>query len=265
MAARAPKKVVILCGGKGTRLKEETEQRPKPMLEIGGRPILWHIMKSYSHHGFHDFVLALGYKGEHIKNYFLNYDVVAHDLTVRLGPKGGVDVHRRRDSDPWTITLVDTGADAMTGARVKRVEKYLEGEPFHLTYGDGVSDVDLQALAKFHQKHGRVGTVTGVHPLARFGELELDGTRVRRFSEKPQVTNSFINGGFFVLQPEFFDYVLDDDGCVLEHEPLRGLAEDGQLESFVHPGFWHCMDTLRDYQRLNELWESPNPPWKVWR
>ncbi len=234
------------------------------MLEIGGKPILWHIMRIYSKYGFDEFVLALGYKGAQIKNFFLNYEALSSDITVRLGGGTSIEIHNQANSHPWTVTLADTGEEAMTGARLKRVERYLGGAPFHLTYGDGVADLDVGRLARFHAKHGRLGTVTGVHPLARFGELSLQDTKVREFREKPQVQDSHINGGFFVFEPRFLDYVEDVDACVLEQEPLRKLASEGELHAFIHGGFWHCMDTLRDYQRLNVLWASGKAPWKVW-
>jgi glucose-1-phosphate cytidylyltransferase len=257
-------KVVILCGGLGTRLREETEFRPKPMVEVGGRPILWHIMKGYAHYGLSDFVLCLGYKGEQIKQYFLNYETMARDFTLRLGPTPQVTFHTPH-AETWTVTLVDTGAAALTGARVKRVEPHIREEEFLLTYGDGVADVDVQRLLAFHREHGRIGTVTGVRPPSRFGELLTDGASVVEFSEKPSVSHGYINGGFFVFNRRFFDYLSADDGCVLEREPLERLAKDGQLRMYPHDGFWQCMDTPRDLQHLNEYWARPRPPWKVWR
>ena len=257
-------KVVILCGGLGTRLREETEFRPKPMVEIGGRPILWHIMKAYAHHGFADFVLCLGYKGEQIKQYFLNYETMSRDLTIRLGPTPQVTFHTPHN-EAWSVTLVDTGATALTGARVKRVEPYIRDEEFMLTYGDGVADLDIQRLLAFHREHGRIGTVTGVRPPSRFGELLIDGASVVEFSEKPSVSHGYINGGFFIFNRRFFDYLSADDHCVLEREPLERLAKDGQLRMYPHDGFWQCMDTQRDLHLLNESWARPRPPWKVWR
>ncbi len=208
-------KVVILCGGLGTRLREETEFRPKPMVEVGGKPILWHIMKGYAHYGFTDFVLCLGYKGEHIRHYFLNYETMTRDFTIRLGPDRKVAFHTPNDEE-WTVTLVDTGATALTGARVKRIEPHIREEEFMLTYGDGVADVDIRRLLAFHREQGRIGTVTGVRPPSRFGELMTDGARVVEFSEKPSVSHGHINGGFFVFNRKFFEYLSDDDGCVLE-------------------------------------------------
>jgi glucose-1-phosphate cytidylyltransferase len=257
-------KVVILCGGLGTRLREETEFRPKAMVEIGGRPILWHIMKIYAHYGFTDFVICLGYKGEMIRRYFLDYEIMNNDFTVRLGTRDHPIIHGSHREEDWTITLVDTGAAAMTGARVKRVEKYITETRFMLTYGDGVADIDIGALVSYHEAQGKIGTVTGARLMSRFGELVTQGTLVADFSEKPVSAESYINGGFFIFQREFFDYLSADDGCVLEQEPLRNLAKDGQLAMHPHRGFWHCMDTYRDLQVLSRLWDSPRPPWKVW-
>jgi len=256
-------KVVVLCGGLGTRLRDETEFRPKPMIEVGGRPLLWHIMKIYTHYGFNEFVLALGYRGEVIRQYFLNYEAMTRDVTVRLGRTPHLTLHGG-GVEPWTVTLVDTGAAALTGARVKRVERHVDGELFMLTYGDGVADIDVGALLTFHRSHGRIGTVTGVRPPSRFGELVSSGTRVVEFREKPSVSNGFINGGFFVFHRAFFDYLAADDACVLEHDPLERLAKDGQLEMYPHEGYWQCMDTPRDLQHLTDAWRRARPPWKVW-
>ena len=256
-------KVVILCGGMGTRLREETEYRPKPLVEIGGRPVLWHIMKIYSHCGFNDFILCLGYKGAMIKEYFLNYRLMNSDFTLRLDSGREPEFHRPLQNDQWTITFADTGADAMTGARVKRIERYITGDYFMLTYGDGVADLDICRLWEFHLAHGKIGTVTGVHPLSRYGELSLQGTLVNEFNEKPLDQAGFISGGFFVFHRRFFDYLTDDDGCTLEREPLEALTREGQLAGYLHHGFWHCMDTYRDFTRLNELWKM-GAPWKVW-
>ncbi len=257
-------KVVILAGGHGTRLREETEYRPKPMVHVGPRPILWHIMKTYSHYGLNEFVVCLGYKGEVIKDYFLRYRIMANDFTIELG-KRKLTLHSDSHESRWKVTLADTGAKAMTGARVKRVEPHVKGDVFMLTYGDGVANVDIRALLKFHKAHGKIATVTGVAPASRFGELLLDGGhRVREFSEKPQTHAGVINGGYFVFDRRVFDYLSDDDGCVLEREPLERLAKDGELMMYRHAGFWQCMDTLRDMQLLNSLWESGEAPWKVW-
>jgi glucose-1-phosphate cytidylyltransferase len=258
-------KVVILCGGQGTRLREETEYRPKPMVHVGHRPILWHIMKGYAHHGFREFVLCLGYKGELIKEWFFDYEVLTNDVTVTLGKDHKVELHRREAVDDWKVTLADTGQDALTGARVKKVARYLDGDRFMLTYGDGVSNVDLKKLLEFHLAHGKIGTVTGVHPSARFGELELDGRRVTGFSEKPQVVDSYINGGFFIFERRFLDYLTEDDPCQLERAPLERLVADGQLQAYIHDGFWQCMDTFRDMKLLNDLWARGDAPWAVWQ
>lgn len=260
-------KVVILCGGLGTRLREETEFRPKPMLEIGGKPILWHIMKIYAQHGFREFVLCLGYKGEMIKDYFLNYEAMNNDFTIWLGQKekNGVEFHGNHGEAEWSVTLAETGVNAMTGARVKRIERYIDGPEFFATYGDGVADINMQELLRFHRSHGRVATVTGVHPGAsRFGELITDSDHVVRFSEKLRFGEVFVSGGFFVFNRDFFKYLHDGDGCVLEHEPLERMAAEGQLMIYRHPGFWQPMDTLRDWQLLNEMWNKGNRPWKSW-
>ncbi len=253
-------KTVILAGGLGTRISEESHLRPKPMIEIGGRPILWHIMTHYSRHGFNDFIVCLGYKGYVIKEYFANYVLHNADVTVDLA-KGAIEYHAT-NHEPWRVTLVETGEQTMTGGRLKRVTRYLEpGEPFFLTYGDGLSDVDLTALAGFHREHGREATVTAVAPPGRFGALELERDEVRRFSEKPPGDNALINGGFFVLQPSVLDRIAGDE-TVWENEPLEGLAHDGQLAAFRHHGFWAAMDTLRDKNQLEALWASGQAPWR---
>jgi glucose-1-phosphate cytidylyltransferase len=256
-------KVVILCGGLGSRLRGETEFRPKPMIEIGTRPILWHIMKTYAHYGYDEFVLCLGYKGEVIRQFFLDYEALTRDFTIRFGARAGLTVHDH-GVESWTVTLVDTGATAMTGARVKRAERYVDGDTFMLTYGDGVADVDIGKLVAFHHRHGRIGTVTGVRPPSRFGELLTMNQQVIEFSEKPAISQGYINGGYFVFHRAFFDYLSADDGCVLEREPLERLAKDGQLVMYPHDGYWQCMDTPRDLQHLTEAWAQPRPPWKVW-
>jgi glucose-1-phosphate cytidylyltransferase len=257
-------KVVILCGGKGTRLREETEFRPKPMVPVGNRPILWHIMKTYAHHGFKEFVLCLGYKGEVIKDYFLNYRRLASDLTLKLGRPGEVVYHGAPDEEDWTVTLADTGEDTMTGGRVKRIEKYIQEDAFLLTYGDGVGDVDISALVRFHRRHRKMATVTGVRPPGRFGELGLDGRLVTEFNEKPQASGGLINGGFFVLQREFFKHLGTEPGVVLERDPLRAVARRKQLACYEHKGFWQPMDTFREFELLNQLWTENKAPWKVW-
>ena len=256
-------KVVILCGGMGTRLRKETEIKPKPMAEIGGMPILWHIMKTYAKYGFTDFILCLGYKGEVIKEYFYNYEVLANDFTVELGTNN-VEVHPRHSEKGWKITLVDTGLNTMTGARIKRIEKYINSDQFMLTYGDGVADINIDDLLAFHNKHSKVGTVTGVFPPSRYGELVIQEDRVVSFDEKPDSQTGSINGGYFVFNKEFLKYLRDDNGCVLEKEPLEELTENDQLKVYHHKGFWQCMDTPRDYMFLQDLWGKGNAPWKVW-
>lgn len=257
-------KIVILCGGLGTRLREQTEHLPKPLITIGRYPILWHIMKMYSHYGFEDFVLCLGYKGDEIKRYFFNYEALSNDLTIELGGERRVDVHQSNSEQGWRITMAQTGEHTMTGGRVKRIEQYIDEDRFMLTYGDGVAAIDFKQLLEFHQSHGKLGTVTGVHPIARFGELMLDGQRVQSFSEKPQVHDSYISGGFFIFERAFFDYLDADESCVLERDPLERLAAEGELMAYIHDGFWHCMDTYRDYKLLNQIWSSGDAPWRTW-
>lgn len=259
--------VVILCGGMGTRLREETEVRPKPMVEIGGRPILWHIMKLYSTAGAKDFVLCLGYKGHVIKEYFLNYHTYNTDISVRLGQPEVIQYHNSHSEEDWHVTLVETGDKAQTGARVARAGRYVQSQTFCLTYGDGLGNVDLAALMKFHRQHGKIGTVTGVRPPGRFGELRVNaGRQALEFSEKPQVTAGVINGGFFVFQQEFLQRYLDkSDDLVLENQPLQQLARDGELMVYLHEGFWQPMDTYRELKLLDQLWNSGSAPWKVWR
>jgi glucose-1-phosphate cytidylyltransferase len=258
-------KVVILCGGQGTRLREETEYRPKPLVDIGGRPILWHIMKLYAHHGFHDFVLCLGYRGNMIKDYFLSYEAMNNDFTICLGQKNHIVYHGAHHEQDYRVTLADTGLETMTGARIKRVERYLDGGTFMVTYGDGVSDLNIQALLAFHRSHGRLATVTTVRPISRFGILELDASgEVRHFAEKPQV-DGWASAGFFVFERQVLDYLSEDPNCVLEREPLERLAREGQLMAYRHDGFFFAMDTYREYLYLNELWNSGRAPWAVWR
>lgn len=260
MAQQHRVKAVILAGGKGTRIAEETSVRPKPMVEIGGRPIIWHIMKLYSHYGVNDFVICCGYLGQKIKEYFLNYS--AHNADVTIDMSGNIEVHQS-NVEPWRVTLVDTGQDTMTGGRVRRIQSHVEGDPyFCMTYGDGVSDVDIGALLKFHERHGCKATVTAVTPLARFGALDLSGDRVERFIEKPQNEAGYINGGFFVLSPSVFKLIEGDD-TIFEKGPLEQLALSGQLCAFRHDGFWQPMDTLRDKIHLEELWAA-GAPWKKW-
>ena len=254
-------KLVLLAGGLGTRLSEETSTKPKPMVEIGGYPILWHIMKIYSAHGINDFVVCLGYKGYSIKEYFANYFVHMTDITVDIG-RNSVSVHRSR-AEPWRVTLVDTGEETMTGGRLKRVRDHVAGETFCLTYGDGLADVDIRRLVAFHEAEGRDATVTAVRPPGRFGALSLDNDRVAGFIEKPLGDGSWINGGFFVLSADVIDRIGGDD-TVWEQEPLESLARDGQLSAFRHEGFWQPMDTLRDKRHLEELWASGQAAWKIW-
>jgi glucose-1-phosphate cytidylyltransferase len=256
-------KAVILCGGLGTRLREETEFRPKPMVEVGGRPILWHIMKTYAHYGFHDFVLCLGYRGQTIKDYFLNYEAMNNDFSICLGQKSQIRYHGSHDEQGYTVTLADTGIDSMTGGRIHRIQRYIEDDTFLLTYGDGVSDVDVRRLVEFHKSHGKIATVTSVSPVSRFGMLDLaPGDRVRKFTEKP-ISDGWMNAGYFVLNRQVFEYLGDDD-CIFEREPLERLATDGQLMAYRHDGFFYAMDTFREYQHLNELWNGGAAPWRVW-
>jgi glucose-1-phosphate cytidylyltransferase len=256
-------KTVILCGGLGTRLREETEYRPKPMVEIGGRPILWHIMKFYAHHGFSDFVLCLGYKGQMIKEYFLNYEAMNNDFTLCLGRRDDVTYHGAHGEDGLRVTLADTGLNTMTGGRVKRVTRYIRDATFMMTYGDGLADVDLRRVLEFHRQHGRLATVTSVRPVSRFGVLQTDEAgSVLEFAEKPN-TEGWINAGFMVLEPGVLDYISSDD-CALEREPMERLAKDGQLMTYRHEGFFFAMDTYREYLHLNQLWDEERAPWRVW-
>ena len=254
-------KAVILAGGFGSRLSEETAVRPKPMVEIGGKPMLWHIMKIYAAHGIDDFVICLGYKGYLIKEYFANYYLHTCDVSFDLA-KGDMEVHRSQ-TEPWRVTLVDTGEQTMTGGRLKRVLTYVGDEDFCFTYGDGVADVDITALIKFHREHGRRATVTAVQPPGRFGALDLEDDVVRDFEEKPRGDGAWTNGGFFVLSPEIDGYI-DGDDTVWEQEPMRTLAREGQLVSYRHGGFWQAMDTLRDRNHLEQLWSSGGAPWRRW-
>jgi len=255
-------KVVILCGGLGTRLREETEVRPKPMVYIGDRPILWHLMRIYAAHGFNEFVIALGYKGEVIKDYFTNYRQRASNLSIRL--KTGEATFHDSDCEDWTVHLLDTGLHTQTGGRIKRAAQRIGRETFLMTYGDGVANVDIRQLLAFHRKHGRLATVTAVRPPARFGGMNFNGDLVTRFEEKPQIGEGWINGGFFVLEPGVADYIAGDE-TTFEREPLERLAADGQLVAYRHDGFWQCMDTLRDVRLLEGLWQGDAPPWKVWK
>lgn len=255
-------KVVILAGGLGTRIAEESHLRPKPMIEIGGHPILWHIMKLFSHHGFNDFIICLGYRGYMIKEYFTNYIMHNSDLSIDMAT--GDMEYRSLRREPWRVTLVDTGQNTMTGGRIRRIRDYLPpGEPFFCTYGDGVSDVDLTALAAFHRAHGRLATITAVVPPSRYGALDIEGSEVRRFVEKPPGDQGTINGGFFVLQPEIVDWI-KDDATPFESTPLENLARARQLMAFRHTGFWAAMDTMRDKNYLESLWDTNKAPWRTW-
>jgi len=256
-------KVVVLCGGLGTRLREETEFRPKPLVDIGGRPILWHIMKTYAHYGFREFVLCLGYRGSMIKDYFLNYEAMNNDFTICLGQKFHVHYNGHHQEQQFQVTLADTGQDSQTGGRVKRVKKYLEGGPFFLTYGDGLANIDIERLLAFHKSHGRLATVTTVPPISRFGIMDINPqSEVLHFTEKPQ-SKEWASAGYFVLEPEVLEYISGDD-CIFEREALERLANEGQLMAYRHDGFFYAMDTFREYQVLNQLWNSGQAPWRVW-
>jgi glucose-1-phosphate cytidylyltransferase len=263
-------KVAILCGGRGTRFREVSDVIPKPMAPIGGKPILWHIMKIYGAHGLNDFVLLLGYKGNYIREFFLNFSAFTTDITINLSDNDnddqGVKFHSR-SAEPWRITCVDTGEDAMTGARLWRARQYLEADGlFCATYGDGVSNVDLKALIRFHKTHGKVATLTGARPPGRFGELTLDGEKVIRFNEKPEFTGGYLNSGFFVFNSSVFDrYLNDQEGLILEREPLQRMAADGELMIYKHDGYWHHMDTPYEFELLNSMWKSGKAPWKIWQ
>jgi glucose-1-phosphate cytidylyltransferase len=257
--------VVILCGGLGTRLREETEFRPKPMVNIGLKPILWHIMKIYAHFGYSDFILALGYKGETIKHFFWHYELMNNDITIELGKTEKVTIHNKCNEDGWRITLVNTGEKALKGARIKKLEKFIRNDRFLMTYGDTVANIDIKKLVEFHQGHGKIATVTGVNPASRFGEMKLNGNAVDIFEEKPNRTeNRLANGGFFVFEKEIFDYLNDNDNCDFEYGPLEEITGNGQLMVYKHEGFWACMDTYRDMEYLNNLWKNGKAKWKIW-
>lgn len=256
-------KVLILAGGLGTRLSEETDIRPKPMVEIGGKPILWHIMKIYSKYGFNDFVILLGYKGYFIKEYFMNYFLHQSDITLEI-QTGKMEI-LNNSSEPWKVTLLDTGINAMTGARIKKAQKFVGDKPFMLTYGDGVSDINIEELVKFHKSHGKTMTMSSAQPDSRFGALNIeDDNKVTSFQEKPKGEGGWINAGFFICEAKVFDYLTEDDSLIFEQEPVQNLAKDGELFTFKHNGFWKPMDTLRDKQLLQNMWESNKAPWKVW-
>ena len=257
--------LVILCGGKGTRLSEETLLKPKPMVEIGGKPILWHIMKLYSYYGVNRFILALGYKGELIKQYFYNYKMTGSDFSLKLDPDHDMEYLNQSSEKKWEIVFVDTGQDTLKGGRIKKVEKYIKSDVFHLTYGDGVSDVDLNKLIEFHKSHNCIGTVTAVRPPSRFGELNIDvDNTVLDLEEKPQMGRGFINGGFFVFDNKMLSYLSEDEDCDFEFGPLQNIAEDGQLKAYKHNGFWQCMDNIRERDFLNNQLKNNNAPWVLW-
>ena len=256
-------KVVLLAGGFGTRLSEETDIRPKPMVEIGGKPILWHIMKIYSQYGFNEFVILLGYKGYYIKEYFANYFLHQSDVTIDMS-NGLMEVHNN-SSEPWKVTLLDTGLHSMTGGRIKRAQDFIGNEPFMLTYGDGVADINIDELVKFHKQHGKAMTMTSAQPDGRFGALNINkNNQVQEFKEKPKGDGSWINAGYFVCEPKVFDYITKGDTTVFEQEPLKNLANEGEIFTYKHHNFWMPMDTLRDKNKLNELWDENKAPWKVW-
>ncbi len=257
-------KVLILAGGMGTRLAEETSVIPKPMVEIGGHPILWHIMKIYSQYGYNDFIILLGYKGYVIKEYFANYFLHSSDVTFNL-KENKMTIHEQH-CEPWNVTLIETGLNTMTGSRVKKAQKYTDNEPFMLTYGDGVSDININALVEYHKKHGKIGTLTSVQPEGRFGAIVSDDSgKISAFKEKPQGDGSWINAGFFVFNPEIFDYIGDGDDIIFERDPLEKLVADGELHAYRHEGFWKCMDTLRDKQQLQKMFDENNAPWITWK
>ena len=256
---------VILCGGLGTRLREETEFRPKPMVPVGGYPIIWHIMKTYAHYGHTDFVLALGYKGEMIKDYFVNYEWMNNDITLELGKPESLQMHDRHAETGWKVTLANTGAENLKGSRLKQVEKYIKGDTFMMTYGDGVADIDINALLDFHNAHGKLVTLTGINPASQFGELKLEGDRVTSFLEKPKHnTGGLVSGGYFVFNRKIFDYLTEDEDCDLEFGAIEKIASEGELMAYRHTKFWSCMDTIRDTERLNNLWDTNKAEWKVW-
>lgn len=257
-------KVVILCGGLGARLKEETEFKPKPMVMIGDRPIIWHIMKIYATQGYQDFVLCLGYKGHLIKDYFYHYEIMANDFQVTLGRKDALEIFQNHPEMGWRVLLANTGEKALKGARLKRIQRYIDSDNFLVTYGDGVADIDLSRLVNFHVSHGKIATLTGVKPITRFGELQVDGQQVTNFIEKPQTAEGLINGGFFVFHRRIFDYLEEQEDCDLEYGVLEQLAGTGELMVYRHEGFWACMDNQRDMDYLNRIWAEGQAGWKVW-
>ena len=258
--------VVILCGGKGTRLSEETIKTPKPMVEIGGKPILWHIMKTYSNYGYNRFILALGYKGEQIKQYFYNYRITGADFSLKLNPEHDIEYLNHADEKHWEIVFVDTGEETLKGGRIKRVEKYIKSDVFHLTYGDGVADVDLNELVEFHKSHDCIGTATAVRPPSRFGELNIDDDdTILSLEEKPQMGRGLINGGFFVFDKKMLSYLTADEDCDFEFGPLQQIATEGQLKAFKHDGFWQCMDNVRERDFLDKQIKDNTAPWMIWK
>jgi glucose-1-phosphate cytidylyltransferase len=253
-----------MCGGLGTRLREETEFRPKPMVHIGNKPVLWHIMKIYSHFGFNEFILCLGYRGEMIKEYFYNYELLNSDFTISFGKDKKIDLHANHTEMDWKVTLADTGDATQKGARLKKIEKYIDTDNFMVTYGDGVANINISALVDFHKTHGKLATVTGVNPAGRFGELKVKGDQVLKFYEKKDIGTERVSGGFFVFNKRIFDYLNFDDSCDLEIGPLEQIAVEGKLMVYKHKGFWACMDTLRDVDYLNGIWKQNKAAWKVW-
>jgi len=258
-------KVVIFCGGIGTRLKEETEFKPKPMVNIGNKPILWHIMKIFSHYGFNDFILCLGYKGEMIREFFYNYELLNSDVTIELGNRDKISVHKTHDEMDWRITLVDTGEKTLKGGRLKKIEKYVTDEEFMLTYGDGLANINILDLLKFHHNHQKMATLTGINMASRFGELKIKGDKVEIFNEKPEKSASLINGGYMVLKRKIFDYLSEEESCDFEIGTLDRVAIEGELMVFKHEKSWACMDTLRDVEYLNKIWHENKAFWKVWK
>jgi len=257
-------KVVILCGGEGSRLREETEYRPKPMITIGGYPILWHVMKIYASFGFSDFVLCLGYKGDQIKQFFMNYEFMQNDFTIKLGNRSLDKVHRPVEFEDWTITFAETGLKSMTGSRIKRIEKYIGSDNFLATYGDGIADINISKEIEFHKRIGVTATLTGVHPYSKFGLVEVDDSGlVKKFVEKPLLYD-YVNGGFYVFRKDIFDYLTTDESCILETTPFVQLVNQRQMALYKHDGFWHSMDTYKDYLELNNMWDEGKRPWKVW-
>jgi glucose-1-phosphate cytidylyltransferase len=257
--------VIILCGGAGTRLREETEYRPKPMVNIGPRPILWHIMKTYACYGHTNFILPLGYKGHMIKDYFCHYELMNSDVTIELGKPDSFCFHQGHDETGWKITMAETGTDSLKGGRIKQIEKYVSGNTFLLTYGDGVADINIKRLIDFHRSHGKIATVTGVNPLSRFGEMQIQEDRVTSFLEKPEKSDGgLISAGFFVLDRRIFDYLTIAESCDFEYGAMEALTREGQLMVYRHDGFWFCMDTLRDMEALNKMWGEDKAPWKIW-